>query len=55
MISQSLIASEDSTVEYFSLLPSPIEVVRKGRKREILHDHNDMYILHLRKLPSPSH
>ena len=28
---------------------SPIEIERGGRKREILHDHNDMYILHLCK------
>ena len=30
-------------------LYSPIEIERGGRKREILHDHNDMYILHLSK------
>ena len=29
---------------------SPIEIERGGRKREILHDHNDMYILHLCKI-----
>ena len=26
---------------------SPVEVEREGKKREILHDHNDMFILHL--------
>ena len=26
---------------------SPIEVTRDGQKKEILHDHNDVYILHL--------
>ena len=28
---------------------SPIEIERGGKKREILHDHNDMYILHFCK------
>jgi hypothetical protein len=27
---------------------SPIEVTRGGLQKEILHDHNDVYILHLR-------
>lgn len=26
---------------------SPIPVIRDGREREILHDHNDVFILHL--------
>ena len=26
---------------------SPIEVTRGGKQKEILHDHNDVYILHL--------
>ena len=34
---------------YTCTLYSPIEIERGGRKREILHDHNDMYILHFCK------
>ena len=33
----------------YTVLYSPIEIERGGRKREILHDHNDMYILHFCK------
>ena len=29
---------------------SPMEVERDGKKREILHDHSDMFILHLSTL-----
>ena len=29
---------------------SPTTVVRNGKEREILHDHNDVYILHLGEL-----
>ena len=45
-----------SVTGFFSLhtrsntMYSPIEIERGGRKREILHDHNDMYILHLCKI-----
>ena len=28
---------------------SPILIEREGKTKEVLHDHNDMYILHLRK------
>ena len=32
-----------------------MEVERDGKKREILHDHNDMYILHLSEFVVHTH
>ena len=37
----------DSVYVFLVLYCSPVEVERDGKKREILHDHNDMFILHL--------